>query len=351
MTNVYLHPVKYICAISFALTVLSCAKNQEDQNRTKEILVKTQQVTCAKSANGQEYVGTIESDNAVDISFLVPGNIEEMHVSEGQKVTKGQLLASLNTASLKSANEVSKAMLKQAEDAYKRMSAMYESKSLPEIQYIDAKTKLEQARAGDAIAHKNFKDGKIYAPQSGVVGKRYLEPGTNVMPGMPVYNIMDIGSVKVKIAIPEGEISGVTIGDKCEVMISALDNETFNGKVLEKGVFANPTSHTYDIKVKINNATGKIMPGMVCRTYLNTIKKEGSNSIVVPIKAVQVDFSGKRFVWVKDKQGKAVYKEVSLGNLSENGVHITKGLQEGEELIVEGYQNISIGTPVSVQKN
>lgn len=350
MSKISSPPVMHFCAISFLLTFLACSTKNEENVITRQVAVKVQQIAYDNGVKEQEYIGVVESDNTVDISFLVPGNIEQMYASEGQRVVKGQLLASLNTASLKSGYELSLASLKQAEDSYKRMSAMYESKSLPEIQYIDARTKLEQARAGAAIGRKNLQDGNVYAPQSGVIGRRYLEPGSNVMPGTPVYNIMDIGNVKVKIAIPEGEISGIQLGDRCEVKISALNNEAFEGKVLEKGVFANPTSHTYDIKVKINNMAGRIMPGMVCRTLLDSKANATGNNIIVPIKAVQVDYSGKRFVWIKDRQGKAAYREVSLGSLSENGVHVISGLEQGEELITEGYQNISIGTPISIQK-
>ncbi|SDG19386.1 MULTISPECIES: efflux RND transporter periplasmic adaptor subunit [Bacteroidota] len=340
---------KHIGVLSCVFILFSCS-SKEEKAETKAVPVNVQQIKSDNNAYPQEYIGTVESENAVDVSFLVVGTIEQLYVTEGQKVSKGQLLGRLNTISLKNAHELTLATLKQAEDAYKRMSAMYESKSLPEIKFIEIKTQVEQAKANEAIARKNLQDGNLYAPQSGVIGTRYLEPGANVMPGTPVFNIMDISSVKVKTAIPEGEISGILTGSKCEVKISALNDETFEGQVIEKGVAANPVSHTYDIKIKINNTTGKIMPGMVCRTYLGNNRYSESASIIVPIKAVQVDYSGKRFVWLKDKQNKAVYKEVTLGNLSENGVRITSGLQDGDQLITTGYQNISNGTLVTVKK-
>jgi len=100
--------------------------------------------------------------------------------------------------------------------------------------------------------------------------------------------------------------------------------------------------------VKINNPGGRIMPGMVCKVYPLTA---GTTAvIVVPLKAVQVDFSGKRFVWLRDSQGKAKYKQVTLGALTGDGVVITSGLNEDDELITAGYQNISEGINVSVQQ-
>ncbi|WP_218145470.1 efflux RND transporter periplasmic adaptor subunit [Parapedobacter koreensis] len=327
--------------------ILSCTSQKEENTAMQAIPVNIQHIVYDTTVHHQEYIGTVESENAVDVSFLIAGTIEQMHVAEGQHVDKGALLAALNTVSLGKAHELSLSALKQAQDAYRRLSAMYENKSLPEIQYIDAKTKLEQAQAGEAIARKNLQDATLRAPQSGVVGRRYVEPGTNVMPSTAVYNIMDIRSVKVRAAIPEGEISAIRTGADCEVEISALGGETFRGEVVEKGVSANPISHTYDIKIKLHNPAGRMMPGMVCRVYLKQVDEWGNGRIIVPIRAVQVDYSGKRYVWVKDNAGKAVYKEVTLGKLSGNGVQITNGLQEGDEVIVDGYQQISAGTWVS----
>lgn len=340
---------KHIGILSCVFIFFSCSSKVE-KTETKVVPVSVQQIESDESVYRQEYIGTVESENAVDVSFLVVGTIEQLNANEGQYVSKGQLLGRLNTISLKNAHELTLATLTQAEDAYKRMSAMYENKSLPEIQYIDVKTKLEQAKSSEAIARKNLQDCNLYAPQSGVIGRRHLEPGANVLPGTPVFNIMNIGSVKVKTAIPEGEISGIHAGTKCRVKIAALNDETFEGMIVEKGVAANPISHTYDIKIKLNNAAGKIMPGMVCKTYLDNSSTSKKGSIIVPIKSVQVDYSGKRFVWLKDKQNKAVYKEVTLGKLANNGVQITSGLQDGDELITAGYQNISKGSLVSVKK-
>lgn len=349
MKQLRIHSIQTLAAFTATFFLVSCGGSKEEITETKAVSVQVHQIAYETHAYQQEYIGTVESENTLDVSFLAVGNIERMHVHEGQKVSKGQLLASLNTASLKSAHELTVASLKQAEDAYKRMSAMYENNSLPEIQYIDYKTKLEQAGASESIARKNLQDGQLYAPQSGVIGRRFVEPGANVMPGTPVYQIMDVSSIKVKVAIPENEVSFISIGSECNVTISALGNQTFRGKIIEKGVAANPISHTYDIKIQVANSSGRIMPGMVCKAYLDDAVTSDDGNIIIPLKAVQVDHSGKRFVWIKDKDNKAEYKEVIPGKLQGNGVTIKSGLNEGDELITEGYQHISEGVLLTIK--
>ena len=93
------------------------------------------------------------------------------------------------------------------------------------------------------------------------------------------------------------------------------------------------------------------MPGMVCKAYLiNPSEASGQKNIIVPLKAIQVDFSGKQFVWLKDDQNKAVYREITQGKLIGNGVVIEEGLQDGDNLIIEGYQNVSPGVTVEIAK-
>lgn len=311
---------------------------------TKTVSVKTVRISSTDKVHQSEYIGTVESDNSADLSFQVNGNIEKIHVQEGQSVQKGQLLAKLNVATFESQYRATKAGFDQAQDAYNRLSTLYKSNSLPEIKYVEAKSNVEQAEANMRIAKKNLDDCSLYAPFQGVIGRKIQEEGVNVMPGTPVFNLMRISTVKVKIAIPENEISSVFTGEECVVKISALDNRSYTGKVIEKGVVAHPVSHTYDIKVQLDNPQKEIMPGMVCKSYLSD--KNSPGTIIVPLKAVQADSSGKHFVWLVDSHGKASCNTVVIGKLTGNGIAIEKGLKVGDELVVEGYQNLSPGAAV-----
>lgn len=338
-------------SILLILGAISCSPKKEEITDIRSVPVTIQVIKYSEDIYQQEYIGTVEGENAVDISFQVNGNIEQLYAQEGQSVRKGQLLARLNTKSIESMHNAAKATLNQAQDAYNRLSLLYDNNSLPEIKYIEAKTRLEQAQANEQIAHKNLQDCNLYAPISGLVSRRYQEAGANIAPGTPIYNLVTINSVKIKIAIPENEISAIKIGETCRIKISALNDTEFEGKILEKGVSANPLSHTYDIKVQVNNTNLQIMPGMVCKAYLiNPSGISDQKSIIVPLKAVQVDFSGKHFVWLKDEHDKAIYREILQGKLIGNGVVIEQGLLEGDNLIIDGYQNVSPGVTVKTAK-
>ncbi|WP_312089737.1 efflux RND transporter periplasmic adaptor subunit [Chryseobacterium sp.] len=343
-----------IYAVIFCLPfVISSCSDKHDNDRILEVS-KVRIVTIGSRMDDakNEYIGTVESSNTVDVSFLSTGTIEQLYFREGQNVQKGQLMAKLNTTTLKSAYDASASSLKQAQDAYSRLNQMYKSESLPEIKLIDVKTKLVQAQSAEIMAKKSLNDSYLYAPQSGVISKKNYENGMNVVLGAPVYTIMNINSVDINVPIPEGEISNFERGQSCNISVTALNNKSFRGQIIEKGVSANPISHTYNIKVRISNPNDSLMPGMVVKAYFDDYSRNNQSiaKMMVPLKNVLLDYPSKRFVWVVDKANKAQRKEVVLGQLVGNDVEITSGLQQGDKVITDGYQNISEGSQVSVIK-
>lgn len=339
-----------LCCL-FLIGIISCSSKKEDTDRTRVITVRVQEIKNEKTNYNREYIGDVEGENAIDVSFLAGGNVEQIYFQEGQSVSKGQLLARLNTASLQNMYNAAHSTLLQAQDAYDRLTVLYKNNSLPEIKYVEAKTGLEQAKSAEQISKKNLADANLYAPFSGIISKRYLNAGTNVAPGTPIYNIVTVNTIKVKVAIPEREISTVKTGQQCLVKISALNNKSFEGTIIEKGISAHPISHTYDVRVRIVNKDRDIMPGMVCKAYIsNTTEDSSSKDITVPIKSVQMDGNDKSFVWLISDVNKTIVREVVLGDITGNDVIVKEGLHEGDILITEGYQHISPGAIVSVSK-
>lgn len=92
------------------------------------------------------------------------------------------------------------------------MRTLHENKSLPDMKWVEVESKLEQARSMERISRKNLEDRNLYAPFGGVIGKRMVEAGENVQPGQPVFSLLRIETVNVKIAVPENEVA--TLGDQ-----------------------------------------------------------------------------------------------------------------------------------------
>jgi membrane fusion protein (multidrug efflux system) len=311
------------------------------------VKVKVQPIAANSESTEQPYIGTIEEFQSVPLSYLISGTVEKVPANEGQYIEKGQLLAVLDNESYKNAWQIVLSTEKQAQDAYDRMEPVYKKGSLPEIKYIEVKTGLEQARSIAAIAKKNLDDCNLYAPESGMIGKRMIEPGMSVVPGGPIFQLVKIEKVKVRIPVPENEIAGITKGQKAALTVSALNNQKFEGEITEIGVLSNVLSHTYTVKVELENPGKAMKPGMVCKVSLS--HSTAPERIVVPASAVQVGGDGSRYVFVADAQNdKALTRPVVTGSFARNGIMIREGLAPGDLLIIEGYQKLNGNSTIQI---
>lgn len=324
----------------------ACGGKQEEMQNSDVLTVTTEQVKLSSDYAQMPYVGIIKEESSTMVSFTGMGVLKTLTVSEGQKVQKGQLLAVIDDTQSKNALVAAKAALDQALDAEARMKQLHEMGSLPDMQWIEIESKVQQARASYDMCQKNVNDCKAYAPVSGVVGAKIMGVGESVLPAQPILDILQISTVKVQVAIPEKEISAISEGTSSTISVEALGGATFQGGRIEKGVTADPTTHTYNIYIHLPNSDHKLLPGMVA-----TVRFGGSEVqpvLTVPVKAVQQATGEKsaHFVWVKEG-GKAKRVSVELGETIGNRTVITGGaLKENMDVVVEGYQKLSDGTSI-----
>ena len=333
-----------------ALTTLSltnCGNRQTTKPVAKIIPVKVMNIGFSDLSHGRNYVGTVEESTAVSLAFSGMGTVERVLVSEGERVRKGQLLAVLNSGTAQNAHNAAKATLNQAQDAYDRLKPLHEKGSLTDIKWVEVETGLDQAKAMEAIAKKSVEECNLYAPMNGVIAKRSIEEGVNVMPGLSAFKLVSIEEVNINVSVPENEIGSVKIGQSAMVTVPALGNNEYKGVVYRKGVEANPISRAYPIKIKIDNPNLELMPGMVCKVFMQNETDDNGQKIVIPNRSVQISPDNKRFVWLADGNT-AKRRFITVGSLSDYGVIVESGLSEGDKLIVEGYTKISEGMKVSI---
>lgn len=330
------------------LVLASCShkKNTPTADNSGIFNVHTEQ---PKVYNGQHqfaYSGVVEARKTTALSFATMGTVTEIFADEGQAVSKGQLLAKVNATNAQNAYQAARAKQLQAEDAYNRLKPMKENGTLPEIKWVEVETGVEQAKAAVAIAQKNVSDCNLYAPQSGVIGKQNVQVGMNVMPTTTVLELVNIESVYVKIPVSENEVSRFKKGESAQITINAL-NKTITGIVKEIGVTADILSHTYPIKIEVQNADGDIKPGMICS--VQTITQDKRSGWLVSNKALQNDVNGSQFIYV-EQNGKAAKVPVQTLSLIGNQILVQGEMAPTAHIIISGQQKLSNGTPVRIIK-
>lgn len=306
-----------------------------------------------------EYVGTVEGSASVEVCFSAVGRVASILVKEGDRVGKGQLLATIDNSTAQSSYQAAKSTLDRAEDAYRRAKMVYDKGSLPEVKWIEVQTQLNQARSLCDMAQKNLSDCSLTAPMSASVAKRYVEPGATVSPLQPVVKLVDMTHLCVKMSVPESDIARIGKGDTVIVSVNAMEGLQLNGIVDEKEIAADAVSHSYLVKVRMLGTKAQmrsILPGMVCRVKCPCSEKTNGNTfsegpqevrLMVPNRAVQIGNDGERYVWKVTEEKRAERCAVTIGDLLPNGVLITSGLATGDIVVVDGTHKIASGTRVS----
>ena len=338
---------QFLISVSFLFFLVSCGKTEHLKNEAEAVKVKVEKVVFSEDVYESFYSGTVKEENSTPLSFSVMGTVKSVHVGLGSVVHSGQLLATIDDSSIRSAYNAAKASLEQAEDAYNRMKELHEKGSLADIKWMDAQSKYRQACSMEEMARKNLDDCKLYAPYSGVIASKSIEIGQNVSPGLPVLNVVDRQNLNVVVSIPETEISDVNKGQRAVIVIPALADMKADGVVTEKGIKANPLSRSYEVKIKIkdNDALKGIMPGMITEVFMSG--ESFGQKIVIPANVLQLDENNDYFVWLNNG-GKASKRTVSCGDFTANGVIVVSGLRAGDEVIVEGQQKVCEGTVIEI---
>ena len=347
-------------AVTATLMLTGCGKKEATQTKAP-MRVKTELLSATQPTDSRTYVGVVEEAAATAVSFTSMGTVRRVLVSEGQAVSRGQLIAEMDDTQARNLLEGAQAAVRQAEDALQRYSLLHERGSLTEAQWVEIQSKVTQARSQLAIARKNVADCRLTAPVGGIIGRRNVNAGETAMPSQAVVTILDISSVKVKFSVPESDVAAITPQTRTRISVEAIGRE-FEGGRIEKGVQADMLTHTYDMRVRVMNKERALLPGMVAEvrpaTDLSRMgggraeasealsKSAGAGKGAVPLTAVQRRADGSLFVWTIAAESTAHRTPVSIGSTVGNRVEVTEGLNEGQRIVTEGYQKLSEGTKV-----
>lgn len=330
---------------SVLLLAAGCSSSTNSQ-APAPLRVGTIVVKPCVEINADNYVGVIEEENSAALSFPVAGTLSRVCVDEGDRVRKGDLLAELDPTSARQTFDAARAALEQASDASERLQQLYDAKSLPEIKWIEAQTRLQQARSAFAIAEKNLADCRLYAPFAGVVGQRRMSVGETALPGVPALTLLETAAVKVRFSVPEQEIAALTADSRIRVVVPALGETPFVAGRPEKGAVANPAAHTYDVRASLENRDQRLLPGMVCRVTVTP--QSAVEEFALPARAVQQTGDGGRFVW-RVEGDSVVRADVRTGRFVGNDIVIEEGVRTGDRIVIDGMQKIGQGSKVVLQ--
>ena len=338
--------------LSVMLLGSSCQQQGGKSSTKAPTRVKTLVVSPGMVDNAQTYVGMVEEREATAVSFTGMGIIKRMLVNEGQAVSKGQLIAEMDDTQARNILTGAEAQMTQANDALARYKMLHDNGSLPEVKWVEIQSKVAQAKSQLEVARKNLADCRLVAPVSGIIGKKLIGAGETALPSQAVVSILDISTVKVKVAVPEAEVGGINANTPTSIQVEAI-NGSYQGGQIEKGVQADALTHTYDIRINVANGNRKLLPGMVANVRFVSDGSQAIGSKMIPVTAVQkktvstsLQADGSLFVWTVGKDSTAHRSTVTIGQTQGNYICVIDGLNIGDRVATEGYQKLSEGTKV-----
>ncbi len=298
--------------------------------------------------NTETYSGTVESADKSLLCFQIGGTISDIYVSEGDRVSRGQLIAKVKTGDYSNAHNIAQAELHEAQDAYARLKKLHDADALPEIKWVEIQDKLKQAENAAEIASRALEDAVLRSPVNGIVSHKLAAVGQSVLAANPIVEIVAVDKLEVTIPVSEDKIGGISEGQKGSVRFSSQNIGPVEGTVTSKSPVADPLTRAYTVKLSIPTADGKILPGMVGDVVMEgSVPSDSlaSSSVLLPSQAVLLSSDNRNFVWVVDN-GTAQRRFVKADYLSKGGIIIEEGLHKGDSVIVAGMQKVCTGTKV-----
>ncbi|MBQ0123988.1 MAG: efflux RND transporter periplasmic adaptor subunit [Bacteroidales bacterium] len=321
----------------------ACQPNGEHHGKREKapVKVETMTVSSASSISRHSYMGEVVPAKSVTLLSPYPGTVQEIKASKGTVVGKGTVTAVIRSQSVESAYQIAQANLQQAQDGYERVNKVYSTGSVTEARMVEIQTLLAKAEASMESAAKAVEDCSLKAPYRGVVSEVFPTAGVDVLAGERIMTIIDLSELKIRISVHENEINSIRNGATALVDIPALGLAEVKARVTEKNLLSSKLTHSYACTLVLEKRVERLMPGMLAKVRFEST---GDDSLVVPADAVQLDADGK-YVWLYES-GFVAKRRITAGGYSGMGVVVTEGLEEGEKVIVKGYQKVSGGMKV-----
>ncbi|OQW92564.1 MAG: hypothetical protein BWK79_14395 [Beggiatoa sp. IS2] len=291
-------------------------------------------------------VGSLRSEESVMIRTEIDGRILTLHFIEGQTVGVGEPLITLDAAEYEAQLAESQAAVKLNEINFERAQELY-NKNLGSRQAFDeAKTKLEESRAHQALDKVRLEKTVIRAPFKGTVGLRNISHGAYVKAGDDLVTFGDSSSVKLDFRVPEKFLPRVKVGQEVNMRVDAYPNKTFTGKLYTTDTAIDVETRTLLLRARIPNPNIELLSGMFARVSLTLEQRK--NAILIPEQAI-VPQDNDSFVF-KIIEGKAVKTKVTLGQRQTGDVEVLQGLKPQDRVVTAGQMKLRDGMEVSEMK-
>lgn len=337
----------------FIVVMAACQKKQDaapatDAAAAENLLVEVQAMAPEKFEHFFAVNGSLEAIQDAFISAETSGQIKAIHVQEGRRVQKGDLLVSLNSDITRNAVAEVKNALDLARTVFQKRQELWDKNIGSEIQYLEAKTNKEtlENRLGSLQAQLDL--AQVRAPFAGIVDKIFKKAGELAVPGLQLMQLVNLNRMRVNAEVAETYLGRIKKGDLIEITFPTYPGWRLEASISRISQVVSAKNRTVLVRAELDNRQEQMKPNMMatlrCRDF------SAPAALVVPAIVVKNDMAGTYLYTVERENGKAVARKlyITTGLTEGNRTMIVAGLAAGQKVIVSGYNLVRNGLPVTV---
>lgn len=288
----------------------------------------------------------LEAEQAVPVHSQSPSlrRVVQLLAEEGQRVSRGQLLAKLQDDEQRHGVARAEGQLAKARADFERQQRLFEQKLISEQMFTEAKHQLEQLEIERADAQQAWAYTEVRSPLGGTVTQRHVKAGDPVSADQPLFEVVDLDTLVVRIYVPERELSRVRAGQQARIRSQAVPGVIFAGTVDRVAPVVDPRSGTIKVTVRVPYREG-LLPGMFLDVELVTAVRE--QALLLPKRALQMDHDQ---AWVYRLKADQTVERLLVQPVLEDAanVEVREGLAAGDRVVIAGQAGLKPGTKVRV---
>lgn len=344
-----------VVAVLVGLAAYKIAGNKEKQTQeVKEVAKQVDKINVNVVTISRENIDTDYSANGTFIpkqesnqSSEISGRIVSVLVKEGARVGAGQVLATIKKDAIEVDVTQAQNNLQNAIIDNQRYENAFKTGGVTKQQLDNSRLQLKNAQAAVRAQGVKINDTSVRAGISGTINKKMVEPGMVVSPGTPLFEIVNINSLKLSVLVDESQIGKIQIGQEVPIKVNVLPEDSFSGRI----TFIAPKSDAslnFPVEIEVQNK-GNLKAGMYATaTFKTNNGAETQNMLTVPAEAfVNGVSSGQLFIV---QNGTAKLIKVTVGKVFGDKVQVLSGLNGGEQVVTSGQINLDNGSKVNIVK-
>ena len=295
--------------------------------------------------------GEVEAKQNIVINAEASGTVQQVFVREGQRVSAGQRLLQIDSEVIQRNIEEVETQLTLARDIYERQSRLWDQNVGSEVQYLEAKNRVESLEKTLATLRSQLSKTTITAPFSGIVDEVFPKEGELAGPGAPMIRLVNMNRVYIQSDVSEVYVGRIEPGTFVQVDFPSIQ-KSYNAEITRVGSYINPNNRTFEVEVDLTNTDDRLKPNLLAIMNIRDFKMD--NAVAVPSRLIQQDVKGQDylFVIVEDEDGTFVERRVIQTGLSyEDLTLVESGLSVGDRIVDKGSRSINDGQQVTVKRS